>query len=99
MTRLWAVSKDRACRVVPGPGRWHRCATCKTRYRMIGRYVRPTTQPCPGCAVRRVPYSVGALRIVAGHDTASATMSEAAPGWDQTRPLTTPRAKEARRHG
>lgn len=96
---LWTNRDDRECQVMPGPGRWHRCRACKTRYRYIGRYVRPTTQPCPGCAVRRVPYSAGALRNVAGHDTASATMSEAAPGATQTRPLTTPRAQEARRHG
>ena len=49
--RLWTNAHDRACRVIPGPGRWHRCSHCGTRWRPIGRYVRPTTQGyrCPGC--------------------------------------------------
>ena len=51
--RLWTNAHDLELPVVPGPSAWHYCRRCKTRYRYLGRYVRRTTQPCPGCRLRR----------------------------------------------
>lgn len=51
---LWSVATDRVVRVRPGPTAWHRCGTCKTRWRAVGRYVRRTHAGygCPGCRLR-----------------------------------------------
>jgi DNA-directed RNA polymerase subunit RPC12/RpoP len=48
---MWTNAHDLDVRVIPGPSRWYRCPTCKTRWRAIGRWVRRTTRGyrCPGC--------------------------------------------------
>ena len=104
MTRtMWTNRHDTECWVVSGPGRWHRCAQCGTRWRALGRYVRRTTRGyrCPGCELgdRRMPYSRGARVLPLFAPSDAATMSEADPGATRSRPLTKPDAQEASRNG
>jgi hypothetical protein len=101
--RLWSNATDSACLTRPGPSAWHHCSHCGTRYRFIGKWVRLTTQPCPGCRLRRegrrMTYSTSECDSPWQPAADRRKLNGTTPGATPAPPLTTPGVREAPRHG